>query len=602
MRRSLAWIIILVMMLSLCACTDQVGKESSEEITQESTEASIEASSETSGEAVASTATETETTETGTLEPPTVVSEGPQDVFVLFTSDVHCGIDQNFGYVGLMEIKKAAEARGDIVFLVDDGDSLQGEPIGTMTRGQANLELMNAMGYDVACPGNHEFDYGMARFLELTRMADFPYVSCNFNKSGELVFAPYVIKEANDWKIAFVGVTTPETLTTSTPRYFQDSDGNLIYGFMQDETGEKLYAAVQKAVDDARAEGADYVVVLGHLGNQAECEPWTYADVISHTNGIDAFLDGHSHDYDKVVMKNKDGNSVVRQACGTKLDGIGYLTISAADGSVDTGLYTWSSKENAQTVFGIENEMTAEIEKAVSVLDEKLSEVVATSAYKLTIHDPELVDDNDKPIRIIRQMETNLGDLCADAYKDQSGADIAFVNGGGIRVSIEAGKITRNDILRVHPFGNMLTVIEVTGQQVLDALEWGAHMAPNENGGLLQVAGLTYEIHTYIDSSCKVDEKGAFAGVTGKYRVKNVFVGGEPLDLNKTYTLASHNYMLIDQGDGFTMFGSSKILQNSVKLDNQVLIDYITETLGGVIGEEYADPYGQGRIKFVESK
>ncbi|MBO4748781.1 MAG: bifunctional metallophosphatase/5'-nucleotidase, partial [Lachnospiraceae bacterium] len=478
----------------------------------------------------------------------------------------------------------------------------QGEPIGTMTRGKANLDLMNAMGYDIAIPGNHEFDYGMERFLELTQMATFPYVSCNFNNKGELVFAPYVIKEANDQKIAFVGVTTPETLTTSTPKYFQDGEGNYIYGFMQDETGEALYDAVQKAVDAARAEGADYVIVLGHLGNEAECVPWTYADVISHTNGIDALLDGHSHDYDKIVMKNKDGQTVIRQACGTKLDGIGWLRISAADGSVDTGLYGWDSKVNAETLLGLHNEMTEEVEKAVGMLDEKLSEVVATSAYTLTIHDPEALDDNDKPIRIVRRMETNLGDFCADAYKDQSGADIAFVNGGGIRVTIEAGNVTRNDIFRVHPFGNMLTVIEVTGQQILDALEWGAHVAPAENGGLLQVAGLTYEIHTYVDSPCKVDENGAFAGVKGEYRVKNVYVGDEPLDLNKTYTLASHNYMLIDQGDGFTMFKDCKILQNSVKLDNQVLIDYVTETLGGVIGEEYQDPYGQGRITFVESR
>lgn len=523
-----------------------------------------------------------------------------QDVVVLFTSDVHCGVDQNFGYVGLKAARDAMEAAGNHVLLVDDGDSIQGEPLGTMTTGEANISLMNAVGYDVAIPGNHEFDYGMDRFLELTEKANFPYISCNFNKSGELVFDPYIIKEFDGVKIAFVGVTTPKTLTTSTPKYFQDEEGNYIYGFLQDDTGESVYNAVQKAADDARAEGAQYVIVMAHLGNEAESIPWTYANVIENTTGIDAFLDGHSHDRDKVVMLNKDGEEVVRQACGTKMEGIGWLRISAADGTVDTGLYTWSNDISAPELLGIENEMTAEVEKATSELDEKLSEIVATTAVDLTITDPEAVDDNGKPVRIVRRAETNLGDLCADAYIDQSGADIAFVNGGGIRVSIPKGDVTLNDILKVHPFGNELTVIEVTGQQVLDALEWGSRAVPSETGGFLQVSGLTYEIHTYIESSCTQDDNGMYTGVAGEYRVKNVLVNGEPLDLEKTYTLASHNYMLLDNGDGFTMFDGCNVLQDSVKLDNQVLIDYITGSLGGIIGEEYADPYGQGRIVAVE--
>ncbi|MBR3502780.1 MAG: bifunctional metallophosphatase/5'-nucleotidase [Clostridia bacterium] len=528
-------------------------------------------------------------------------AEGLQkDVLVLFTSDVHCGVDQGFGYVGLKAVKDAAEAAGSYVLLVDDGDSIQGEPIGTMTKGEANIDLMNAVGYDIAIPGNHEFDYGMDRFLELTEKANFPYISCNFNKEGELVFDPYVIKEFDGVKIAFVGVTTPKTLTSSTPRYFQDEEGNFIYGFLQDETGEALYGAVQAAADAARAEGAQYVVVMGHMGNVAEAEPWTYADVISNTTGIDAFLDGHSHDTDQVVMKNKDGEDVYRAGCGTKLEGIGWLRI-AKDGKLSTGVYLWKNSVSAPELLGLENDMTAAIAAAKGELDAKLSEVVAKSAVDLVIYDPVAVDDNGKKIRIVRRAETNLGDLCADAYLAQSGADIAFVNGGGVRVDIPAGDITLNDILKVHPFGNVMCVIEVTGQQILDALEWGSRAIPGESGGFLQVAGLTYEIHTYLESTCTQDDNGMFAGVAGEYRVKNVMVGGEPLDLEKTYTLASHNYMLKEHGDGYTMFDGAVILQDEVKLDNQVLIDYITENLGGVIGEEYADPYGQGRIVAVEA-
>ncbi|MBR2259697.1 MAG: bifunctional metallophosphatase/5'-nucleotidase [Blautia sp.] len=523
-----------------------------------------------------------------------------KDVVVLFTSDVHCGIDQGFGYVGLKAVRDKLEADGNYTLLVDDGDSIQGEPLGTMTTGESIVDLMNAEGYDVAIPGNHEFDYGMDRFLELTEKAEYPYISCNFNKEGELVFDPYVIKEFDGVKFAFVGITTPKTITSSTPIYFQDEDGNYIYGFFQDETGETLYNAVQKAVDDARAEGADYVIVMAHLGNEATCEPYTYADVISHTNGIDAFLDGHSHDTDKVVMNNKDGKEVIRAACGTKMANIGWLRISAEDGSVDSGLYTWQNSVSAPELLGITNEMTAALEEETADLNEKLNEVVAKTAVDLTINDPTAVDENNNPIRIIRRAETNLGDLCADAYLDQSGADVSFVNGGGIRVSIPAGDITLNDILKVHPFGNMMCVIEVTGQQILDALEWGSRNVPGESGGFLQVGGLTYEIHTYIDSSCTEDTNGLFTGVAGEYRVKNVMVGGEPLDLEKTYTLASHDYMLLNGGDGYAMFGGANILQDRVKLDNQVLIDYVTGTLGGVIGEEYAEPYGEGRIIAVE--
>ena len=527
--------------------------------------------------------------------------ERSADIVILFTSDVHCGIDQGFGYAGLSEIYDHLVAQGNKVILVDDGDNIQGEPIGTMTKGEALVDLMNKVGYSVAIPGNHEFDYGMEQFLSLAKQAKFSYVSCNFNHEGELVFDPYVIRELDGMKVAFVGVTTPKTLTSSTPRYFQDENGEFVYGFFQDETGEGVYNAVQSAVDDARAEGADYVVVLGHMGNEEECHPWTYSDVISNVSGIDVFLDGHSHDTDQVVMKDKDGKEVIRAACGTKLSCIGWCRIDT-EGKITTGLYTWNNNESAPALLGIANKTSAFVDKATSALEKKLKEVVASSEVLLTINDPEEVDANGKPIRMVRRAETNLGDLCADAYRIQSGADIAFVNGGGIRVSINAGKITLNDILKVHPFGNAMCVIEVTGQQILDALEWGARAIPGENGGFLQVSGLSYEIHSYIESPCKSDENSMFAGIEGERRVQNVLVDGKPIDPEATYTLASHDYMLLNNGDGYTMFDGAPLLQDRVKLDNQVLIDYITETLEGVIGEEYEDLTGEGRIVIVEEK
>ncbi len=523
-----------------------------------------------------------------------------KDLVVLYTSDVHCGIEQGWGYAGLYAVKEALSQTKNVL-LVDDGDSVQGEPVGTMTRGEAIINIMNTVGYDVAIPGNHEFDYGMDRFFELVEMADFPYISANFNKEGEPVFDPYVIKEVEGVKIAFVGVTTPTTPRSSTPRYFMNEQGEFIYGFMQDETGEAVYNAVQKAVDDARAEGARYVIVMGHLGDETECIPWTYADVISHTNGIDAFLDGHAHDTEQVVMKNKDGEDVVRSACGTKLANIGALTITT-DGKISSELYSWDSSVAAPKLLGIDNVVSAAVSDAADALNEKLAQVVAHTAVDLVIYDPVATTEDGKPIRIVRRTETNLGDLCADAYLDQSGeADIAFANGGGIRVPIAMGDITMNDILKVFPFGNSLTVIEVTGQQVLDALEWSVHAEPGEFGGFNHVAGMTFEFDPNIPSPCTSDDNGFFTGIPegAERRVRNVLVAGEPIDPNATYKLASHDYQLLNNGDGYTMYDGAKVLQESVKLDNQLLLDYIVDTLGGVIGEEYADPYGQGRIVAV---
>ena len=514
------------------------------------------------------------------------------DLYVLFTSDVHSGVDTGWTYVGLDYVRDNLVAQGNNVILVDNGDSVQGEPLATMTTGSANIELMNTLGYEIATIGNHEFDYGMDRFLELAELAQFPYVSCNFLHNGEPVFAPYIIKEFDNAKVAFVGVSTPKTITSSTPKYFMDENGEFVYSFCQGDNGNELYAAVQAAVDAARAEGVDYVVVLAHCGNETACEPWTYANIIENTNGIDAFLDGHSHDTDKVAMLNKDGEEVLRQGCGTKLEGIGYLKI-AVDGSMETGLWKWENDVSAPELLGLTSEMTDAYVDATAELNAKLAEVVAHTAFDLSISDAET------GVRLVRNQETNIGDLCADAYKYISGADIAFVNGGGVRVTIPAGDITLNDILKVHPFGNALCVCEVTGQEVLDALELSVSAWPGEFGGWLCPAeGLTYEVHTYLPSSVVFDDAKMFVGVDGEYRVKNVMVNGEPLDLEKTYTLSCHDYKLHNMGDGYTMFADNVFTQESVMLDNQVLITYITEGLGGTITEEYAEP--QGRIVFVE--
>ena len=525
-----------------------------------------------------------------------LTSEGEsRGIMIVYTSDVHCGIDQNFGYAGLREVTNALATQGYDVILVDDGDSIRGEPIGTVTKGETIIDLMNEMGYSIAIPGNHEFDYGTEQFLSLTEKADYDYISCNFTYKDELVFKPYVIRELAGKKVAFVGVTTPKTLTSSAPSNFKNEAGEYVYSFLEDTTGERVYDAVQSAADAARAEGADYVVVMAHLGDKETGHPWNYGDVISSTSRIDVFLDGHSHDTDQVMVENAEGIAVPRAACGTKLECVGWCRI-AADGAISTGLYTWNHEVAATELLGLNNDMSRAVAEAADKLNEKLDEVVAATTVELIVRDPDILDSKGKPVRMIRRMETNLGDLCADAYRDQSGADIAIVNGGGIRTNIKAGDITLGNLLSVFPTGDSLCVIEATGQQILDALEWGAHALPAENGGFLQVSGLSYEIRTDIESPCVANDVGQFQSIEGARRVQNVLAGGVPIDPDRTYTLASHDFLFFKNGDGYTMFDGAPLLLDCVKLDNQLLIDYITETLGGVIGAEYGDPYGQGRI------
>ncbi len=522
-------------------------------------------------------------------------------IVILHTNDVHCGVnadDDTFGYAELSAYCAKLESEGYKTLLVDAGDAVQGDVIGTLSDGEYPLQIMNELGYDLAVPGNHEFDFGMESFFELKNSAKFPYLSANFVDltSGDTVLDSYKIIEANGVKIGFVGISTPETITKSNPAFFKNENGEYIYGFCAGDNGKELYGAVQTAVDEASAEGADYIVAVGHLGIDEQSSPWMSKEVISNVSGIDVFIDGHSHSViDGETVTDKDGEKVLLTSTGTKLANIGTVTISdnkISSKLISKGDYTVSDDETSA-----ENAAFTEMDGFIKSIEAKCSElantVVAKTDVTLTINKP----DSDE--RIIRNAETNLGDLCADAYRTLLDADIGFINGGGIRADIAKGDITYADIIAVHPFGNSVCLVEATGQQILDALELGAANAPEESGGFLQVSGLTYEIHTEIPSSVVLTENREFVKVDGEYRVKNVLVGGEPLDTEKIYTLASHNYMLKSGGDGFTMFVGCKILKDEVLIDNEVLINYITENLGGNVGSEYENPYGEGRIKIV---
>lgn len=505
--------------------------------------------------------------------------EARQPVVILYTNDVHCSIDENIGYAGVAAYASAYEKLGYEVILADGGDAVQGGALGTLSKGEYIIDIMNEVGYDVAAIGNHEFDYGMDQFLALSQQANFPYVSVNFrDANGETVVDSYIILPAGDYEIAFLGATPPKTR----PIYFMDADGNQIYHLSLGDDGKNLYAAVQSAADAARMEGADYVVLLSHLGIESECIPYTSSDVIVNTTGIDAVLDAHSHCVmDGERVKNAAGEDVLLISAGIGLAYVGALTIDA-DGVISSKLHSESifKDEAAQEYIGHIQEQFSQI----------LNRVVAHSAVDLIESDPETGE------RLVRCAETNLANLCTDAYRAATGSDIALLNGGGIRAGIEAGEITYDEILNVQPFGNMLCMVEATGAEIVDALEVGAISLPKQDGSLQHCSGLSYEVDTSIPSSVVLDDAGGFAYVEGERRVKNVRVGGEPIDLEKTYTLTGHNYMIKKGGSGMNMFQDNPLLLDEFMLDNQALIAYIENDLGGVVGEEYSEIYGQGRL------
>ncbi|MBO7703715.1 MAG: bifunctional metallophosphatase/5'-nucleotidase [Solobacterium sp.] len=521
------------------------------------------------------------------------------DIVVLVTSDIHCGLNEAFGAVGLAQIRNTLENKGVTTLLVDDGDAIQGDVIGTLTKGKAITTIMNDLHYDVAIPGNHEFDYGMESFLEVADLAEFPYISCNLNREGELLFDPYVIKEVNGKKLAFIGVTTPKTLTSSSPDHFQDENGNFVYDFLQDEDGSRLYGAIQKYVDEVREEGADLVFLMSHLGSEEVNEPFNYMTLVTRVSGIDVILDGHSHDADFETVTDAKGNEVLRLGVGTKLHMIGYVRIDGEDSSLSAGQYTWANEESVAEVLGITNELSEPTEQVYQELEGTMNSVVGHTDVDLIDSDPKILDVTGTPVRIIRTRETNLGDLVADALRSETHAEIALMNAGGLRDDIQAGDITYGDIIRVLPFSNQICVSEVKGQTILDALEWGARAIPEGIGGFLQVSGLTYEVHADRTPLISVDSEGMFVSVDGEYRVQNVMVNGEPLDLKRTYQVAAPNFILKLQGSGFSMFKEEEVIFDEVKMDNQAVIDYIANELGGTVKDGYDEPYGEGRITII---
>ena len=547
------------------------------------------------------------------------------DVTILYTNDVHTYIDKQspkLTYAAIADLKQSYQNAGKDVLLVDAGDHVQGTAYGSMDEGASIIKLMNAAGYDVATPGNHEFDYGMDRAKAIMKEADFPYLSCNWvDLRTTLRVLPSVkVFVRGGRRIAFVGVTTPETFTKSTPAYFMDkAQRKYIYDIQGGEDGKKLYDAVQKAIDKAKLL-ADVVIGLGHLGVDPSSSPWTSEEVIAHTSGFDAFIDGHSH----TVMENKQvqdasGKAVTLTQTGSYFANVGEMTI-AADGTITTKLIP--------THEGMDAGIAAMQTGWVNTVDDMLGEKIAVGDSDFYVSDPATGK------RRIRSAETNLGDFVADGIYtyfnevEKLHCDVAIMNGGGIRADVPAGDWTFTTCKQVSPFGNVACLMSVTGKQIQDALEFAARFAGEdgkENGGFLQVAGATYEIHTDIPNTVQTDEKNVWIGsATGTPRVQNVKIYDKasgsylPLDPGATYALAGMNYTLRNLGDGFAMFDGAELIKDYVSEDYLVMSTYAmifdgadaaglphlssaNSPLAAYPGYllNYEQPYGAGRITIL---
>ena len=552
-------------------------------------------------------------------------SSDKSDVTILYTNDVHTYIDKQapkLTYASIAALKQSYRDAGKPVLLVDAGDHVQGTAYGSMDEGASIIELMNAAGYDVATPGNHEFDYGMDRAKQIIKDADFPYLSCNWVdlRTNLRVLPSVKVFVKGGVRIAFVGVTTPETFTKSTPAYFMNkAQTKYIYDILGGEDGQKLYDAVQKAINKAKIL-ADYVIGLGHLGVDPSSSPWTSEEVIAHTSGFDAFIDGHSH----TVMENKQvadasGKMVTLTQTGSYFANVGEMTI-AADGTISTRLVS--------TCDAVDSAVAAAQTAWVNSVDDMLGEKIAVGDANFYVNDPETGK------RRIRSGETNLGDFVADGIYtyfnevEQLHCDIALMNGGGIRTDVAAGYWTFKTCKQVSPFGNVACLMSVTGKQIQDALEFAARFAGEngkENGGFLHVAGASYEIHTDIPNTVQTDDKNVWIGsATGTPRVQNVKIYDKasgsylPLDPTKTYALAGMNYTLRNLGDGFAMFDGAELIKDYVSEDYLVMSTYamifdgadaaglphlssanspLADYPGYLLN--YEQPYGAGRITIL---
>ena len=499
---------------------------------------------------------------------------------ILHTNDVHGAIQD---YAKVAALKADYEARGADVWLVDAGDFSQGSVYVSLNKGADAITMLNAVGYDYVTLGNHEFDYGAQQLADNLANASFDILCSNvLDADGDPAADEAVTSEVegSGLKIGFFGLATPETKTKANPA--------LIKG-LTFLSGEELYKCAQEQIDWLKQENADVIICLAHLGVDKESQPNTSYDLYKNTTGIDFIIDGHSH---SVMTKGPNGEPI--QSTGTALANVGVITIDNATKKIES-----NELIALKDYTGSDAAVAAAAKAIMDPIDAAYGEVFAKSA----------VDLNGAKAPGNRTEETNLGDLITDAMMwaiktkapsvDMTNA-VAITNGGGIRAAIKKGDITKKDINTVLPFGNTLAVVYVKGSELLEALEASTYCTPEAVGGFPQFAGMEVELNIApkYDKNAEKYPGSEYFGPKSINRITIKSINGKAFDPNATYAVITNNFMAAG-GDTYYAFAAAKEqFDTGLPLD-EILMEYITTELNGVVGEQYAKP--QGRLTIVNN-
>ena len=508
------------------------------------------------------------------------------DIIILFTNDVHCGIMENIGYDGLSLYKKELKEKYKTVLTVDTGDAIQGGAIGILSRGMDIVNIMNKIHYDVTILGNHEFDYGISQIKYISEKLNNSYIcsNCCFRKNKTSIFPPYkIIKINSNTSIGFIGVDTPQTFSKTFLHSCIDKDGKPVYDFLTHNNGKELYDTLQKYINEVQTKGANYVILLSHLGNNGDSlKRYTTDTLVSNLEGVDLVLDGHSHLSYNILSKDKKGKLIPIIQGGSKFSHIGKITIKN-NGKILSELISEIPEPINKTkalyikrkkkMRWVDSEMKKILEDIIFQYSENLNRIIGFSNFDMLINNS-------------RGDECPLCNLIADGIREVGNADCSIINAGNVRNNLMQGDITYNDILDVLPFADKIVIKEIKGIDLLDALEFGVRNLPNRSQRFPHVSGIVFDVNTKIESTIEVDDNEMFVRVNGERRVFDVMVGDEELDVNKTYRMSFDNY-IANGGDGFSMFSDYEEIESTSNTDNKALIVYIRDVLDGEIPEKY---------------
>jgi 2',3'-cyclic-nucleotide 2'-phosphodiesterase (5'-nucleotidase family) len=417
-------------------------------------------------------------------------------------------------------------------------------------------------------------------------------------KNHSTIFRPYKIIDVGNVSIGFIGVLTPQTLTKSYLHTLVDENGTLIYDLLTERDGYELYEAVQGYIDELRNEkNVTYVILLAHIGYGGDAlEQYTSPALLAHINGVDAIIDGHTHLSYNNTFPDKDRKEIYITQTGTKLRNVGKLTIKPNgnitseligeiplfEGYDPNSIYTVERGGKKRFVDKATNEF---IEDIIESHAHEFQEIVAFTDFDLFI--------TTNRGRIIRFEENLLGNLVTDALKFVGNSDIGLINAGSIRESIKKGNITFNHVLNTLPFSAKIIVKEVSGRDILDALEFSTKALPKTSSKFLQVSGIKFKVDDSLESKVVVDEFENFVKVDGERRVYDVYIKDKKLDENKKYTISFDDF-LAEGGDGFSMFTKYNLTNDTSLVDNEAFKFYLETELNRTIPNKYKTT--QGRI------